>query len=112
MSFRKTDLSTYKSTASLIDFNFSQKMKKEIQNEYKLKGNYILQFTNSKNIPERYYSSIDPCELILSNFHDKLIINSMAPIKQNRIKALYYIADEDSEDKFDDDDDIEDGNKK
>ena len=87
-------------------------MKKEIQNEYKLKGNYILQFTNSKNIPERYYSSIDPCELILSNFHDKLIINSMAPIKQNRIKALYYIADEDSEDKFDDDDDIEDGNKK
>lgn len=112
LSFRKTDPSTYKSTASLIDFNFSQKMKKEIQNECKLKGNYILQFTNSKNISERYYSSINPCELISSNFHDKLIINSMTPIKQNKIKSLNYIADEDFEDEFDDDDDIEDGNKK
>ena len=102
MTFKKTDPSTYKSTASLIDFNFSPQMKKEIQKECKLKGNYILQFTNSKNITERYYTSINPCELVSSNYHDKLIINSMTPITQNKIQSIKYCADEDFEEEFDD----------
>ena len=100
ITFRKTDPSTYKSTASLIDFNLSTQMKKEIQKECKLKGNYILQFTNNKNISERYYTSINPCQLVSSNFHDKLIINAMTPITQNKIKSLNYIVDEDFEDEY------------
>ena len=48
LTFRTKDPSTYKSTVSLADFNFSPQMKKEIQEECKLKGNYILQFTNNK----------------------------------------------------------------
>ena len=71
LSFRKTDPSTYKSTVSLIDFNLSTQMKKEIKNECKLKGNYILQFSNSKNYSERYYTSINACDLVSSNYHDK-----------------------------------------
>lgn len=101
LSFRKTDPSTYKSTASLIDFNFTPQMKKEIQNECKLKGNYILQFTNNKNISERYYTSINPCDLMSSNYHDKLIINSITPIAHNKIKSINYVADEDFEEDFD-----------
>ena len=100
--FRIKDPSTYKSTASLIDFNFTPQMKKEIQKECKLKGNYILQFTNPKDISERYYTSINPCDLISSNFHDKLSINTMTPITQGKIKSINYLADEDFEEEFDD----------
>ena len=32
-----------------------------------LGGNYILQFTNENNITERYYTSINPCNLISTN---------------------------------------------
>ena len=102
LTFKTKDPSTYKSTISLVDFNFSPQMKKEIQEECKLKGNYILQFTNNKNISERYYTSINPCALISSNFHDKLIINSMTPIEHNKIKSINYMADEDFEEEFDD----------
>ena len=107
LAFRKTDPSTYKSTASLIDFNLSSQMKKEIKNECKLKGNYILQFSNSKNISERYYTSINPCDLVSSSFHDKLILNSMTPISQGKIKSINYIADEDFDEEIDDEEDDE-----
>ncbi len=107
ITFKKTDPSTYKSTASLVDFSFSPQMKKEIQKECKLKGTYILQFTNIKNITERYYTSINPCDLVSSKFHDKLILNTMTPIKQNKIKTIKYIADEDFEDDFDDEEEDE-----
>ena len=112
LTFRRTDPSTYKSTASLADFNFSQKMRKEIQNECKLNGNYILQFTNNKNISERYYTSLNPCDLVSSNFHDKLILNTITPITQSKIKSLKYLADEDFEDEFDEEEDDEETNKK
>lgn len=107
ITFKKNDPTTYKSTASLIDFTFSPQMKKEIQKECKLKGTYILQFTNSKNITERYYTSINPCDLVSSKFHDKLLLNTMTPIKQNKIKTIKYIADEDFEDDFDDEEEDE-----
>ncbi len=102
MTFKKADPSTYKPTSSLIDFNFSTQMKKEIQKECKLNGNYILQFTNNKNITERYYTSINPCDLVSSKYHDKLLLNTMTPVKPNKIKSIKYIADEDYEDDFDD----------
>ena len=107
ITFKKNDPTTYKSNASLIDFTFSPQMKKEIQKECKLKGTYILQFTNSKNITERYYTSINPCDLVSSKFHDKLLLNTMTPIKQNKIKTIKYIADEDFEDDFDDEEEDE-----
>ncbi len=107
ITFKKADPSTYKPTASLIDFNFSTQMKKEIQKECKLNGNYILQFTNSKNITERYYTSLNPCDLVSSKFHDKLLLNTMTPVKPNKIKSLKYIADEDYEDYLDDEEDEE-----
>ena len=107
ITFKKADPSTYKPTASLVDFNFSTEMKKAIQKECKLNGNYILQFTNSKNISERYYTSINPCDLVSSKFHDKLILNTMTPVKPNKIKSLKYIADEDFEDDIDDEEDEE-----
>ena len=74
LTFKKKDPSTYKSTASLLNFTFTKQMKKEIRTECKLKGNYILQFINSKDFNERYYTAINPCDLVSSNFHDKLII--------------------------------------
>ena len=112
LSFRKNDPNTYKPTASLIDFNLSSQMKKEIKSECKLKGNYILQFSNNKNISERYYTSINPCDLVSSNFHDKLILNSMTPVVQGKIKSIDYIADEDFEEDFDDEEEDEDIVKK
>jgi len=103
--FRSRDPNTYKSTASLVDFNFNSLMKKEIQKECKLGGNYILQFTNENNITERYYTSINPCNLISTNFHDKLQINSFTPIEKNKIKSINYMEDEDYEEDYDIDED-------
>jgi len=112
LTFKKNDPSTYKSTASLIDFNFSHQMKKEIQKECKLKGKYILQFTNDKNITERYYTFINPCDLVSSNYHDKLVLNTNTPIEKGKIKSLNYMADEDFEDEYDDEEDDEEVVKK
>ena len=106
--FRTKDKETYKSTASLIDFNITPQMKKEITKECKLHGNYILQFLNPKNISQKYYTSANPCDLVSSNFHDKLLINVFTPIENNKIISFRYIADEDFEDDFSEDDDDED----
>ena len=112
ITFRVKDPSNYKSTASLIDFNFTPQMKKEIQKECKLKGNYILQFTNPKNISQRYYTAINPCNIVSSSFHDKLSLNAMTPITQGKIKSINYLADEDFEEDFDDLEDDEEVVKK
>ena len=106
--FRTKDKETYKSTASLIDFNITPQMKKEITKECKLHGNYILQFLNPKNISQKYYTSANPCDLVSSNFHDKLLINVFTPIENNKIISFRYIADEDFEDDFSEDVDDED----
>lgn len=106
--FRKKDPINYKSTASFMNFNFSPEMKKEIQKECKLNGNYILQFTNEKQKNETYYSSIKACLLVNSNYHDKLILNTHFPIEPNEIISLNYLADPDYDDNFDEDDDDED----
>ena len=82
-------------------------MKKEIIKECKLKGNYILQIINPKNITQRYYTSLNPCDLISANYHDKIIINAFTPIENNKIISLRYIADEDFEDDFTEEDDDE-----
>lgn len=105
LSFRKKDPINYKSTASLLNFNFTPEMKKEIQKECKLEGTYILQFTNEKQKNETFYSSVNACLLINSNYHDKLIINSHFPIESNEIKSLNYLADPDYDDSSDEDDD-------
>jgi hypothetical protein len=115
--FRTKDKDTYKSTASLNDFSITPQMKKEITKECKLKGNYILQLINPKNNTQRYYTSVNPCDLASSNFHDKLLINAFAPIENNKIISFRYIADEDfeddfSEDDFEDDEEIVRNNKK
>jgi hypothetical protein len=115
--FRTIDKDTYKSTASLNDFSITPQMKKEITKECKLKGNYILQLINPKNNTQRYYTSVNPCDLASSNFHDKLIINAFTPIEINKIISFRYIADEDfeddfSEDDFEDDEEIVRNNKK
>ena len=115
--FRTKDKDTYKSTASLNDFSITPQMKKEITKECKLKGNYILQLINPKNNTQRYYTSVNPCDLVSSNFHDKIIINAFTPIENNKIISLRYIADEDfeddfSEDDFEDDEEIVRNNKK
>ena len=107
LAFKQKDPITYKSTASVLEFNFNTQMKKEIKNECKLKGNYILQFMNEKNRSERYYTSINPCDLVSSAFHDKLILNSMTPISQGKIKSINYIADEDFDEEIDDEEDDE-----
>ena len=105
--FRTKDKDTYKSTASLNDFIITPQMKKEIIKECKLKGNYILQIINPKNITQRYYTSLNPCDLISANYHDKIIINAFTPIENNKIISLRYIADEDFEDDFTEEDDDE-----
>ena len=115
--FRTKDKDTYKSTASLNDFIITPQMKKEIIKECKLKGNYILQIINPKNITQRYYTSLNPCDLISANYHDKIIINAFTPIENNKIISFRYIADEDfeddfSEDDFEDDEEIVRNNKK
>ena len=107
VAFRTKDKETYKSTASLIDFSISPQMKKEITKECKLHGNYILQFINPKNLTQKYYTSINPCDLVHSNFHDKLSINAFTPIEDNKIISLRYLADEDFEDDFSEDDEDE-----
>ena len=117
LNFRTKDKDTYKSTASLIDFNITPQMKKEISKECKLHGNYILQLINPKNNTQRYYTSVNPCDLTSSNFHDKLLINAFTPIENNKIISFRYIADEDfeddfSEDDFEDDEEIVRNNKK
>ena len=105
--FRTKDKETYKSTASLIDFSINPQMKKEISKECKLHGNYILQLLNPKNMAQKYYTSVNPCDLVSSNYHDKLLINSFTPIENNKIISFRYIADEDFEDDFSEDDDDE-----
>ena len=115
--FRTKDKDTYKSTASLNDFIITPQMKKEIIKECKLKGNYILQIINPKNITQKYYTSLNPCDLISANYHDKIIINAFTPIENNKIISLRYIADEDFEDDFseedeDDEDIVRNNNKK
>ena len=107
LTFRTKDKDTYKSTASLIDFAINSQMKKEISKECKLNGNYILQLTSPHNLTERYYTSINPCDLVSSKYHDKLIINTFTPIENNKIKAFKYVADEDFEDDYIDGDEDE-----
>ena len=105
LTFRTKDKDTYKSTASLMDFIITPQMKKEISKECKLNGNYILQIINPKNNTQRYYTSVNPCDLVSSNYHDKLLINAFTPIENNKIISFRYIADEDFEDDFIEDDD-------
>ena len=105
LNFRTKDKDTYKSTASLSDFTITSQMKKEISKECKLNGNYILQIINPKNNTQRYYTSVNPCDLVSSNYHDKLLINAFTPIENNKIISFRYIADEDFEDDFIEDDD-------
>ena len=105
--FRNKDPVSNKSTISLNDFNFTPQMKTEVQKECILKGNYILQFTNSKDISERYYTSINPCNLVSSKFHDKIIINSMLPITPGKIKSLHYVVEEAAKEEYDDEDEEE-----
>ena len=105
LNFRTKDKDTYKSTASLSDFTITPQMKKEISKECKLNGNYILQIINPKNNTQRYYTSVNPCDLVSSNYHDKLLINAFTPIENNKIISFRYIADEDFEDDFIEDDD-------
>ena len=105
LNFRTKDKDTYKSTASLTDFTITSQMKKEISKECKLNGNYILQIINPKNNTQRYYTSVNPCDLVSSNYHDKLLINAFTPIENNKIISFRYIADEDFEDDFIEDDD-------
>lgn len=114
LSFRKKDPINYKSTASLVNFNLIPEMKKQISNECKLNGNYILQFTNEAQKNETYYSSIKACALVSTNFHDKLILNTGMPIEPDLIKSLSYMADYDYDDNFEDDDEEDDdeGDKK
>jgi hypothetical protein len=107
LNFRTKDKDTYKSTASLIDFNITPQMKKEISKECKLHGNYILQLINPKNNTERYYTSVNACDLVSANYHDKFLINSFTPIENDKIISLRYLADEDFEDDFSEDDDEE-----
>ena len=103
LTFRTKDKDTYKSTASLMDFIITPQMKKEISKECKLNGNYILQLSNPKNKTQRYYTTINPCDLVSSRYHDKLLINTFTPIEDNKIKSFRYVADEDFEDDFLDD---------
>ena len=107
MIFRTKDKETYKSTASLIDFTIDPQMKKLISKECKLHGNYILQLSNPKNKTQRYYTSVNPCDLVSSNYHDKIIINSFTPIENNKIISFRYVSDEDFEDDFTEDEDDE-----
>lgn len=111
--FSKNDPVIYKPKISLNDFTFTPEMKKEIKSECEENGNYILQFTNNKNKTQNYYTSIKACDLVNSNFHDKLILNTFVPIKKNDISSINYFIDEDYDDDFDDDDDeeIENGKK-
>lgn len=108
LTFRKKDPKNYKSTTSLVNFSLTSEMKKEIQKECKLNGNYILQFTNDKKTNETYYTSLKACFLVSTNFHDKLILNTLVPIVDDQIISLSYLADYDYEDNFDDDEDDED----
>ena len=107
LTFRTKDKDTYKSTASLNDFLITSQMKKEITKECKLHGNYILQIMNPQNKTQRYYTTVNPCDLVSSNYHDKLLINTFTPIESNKIISIRYIADEDFEDDFSEDDDDE-----
>jgi len=115
LNFRTKDKDTYKSTASLIDFNITPQMKKEISKECKLHGNYILQLINPKNMTQKYYTSVNPCDLVSSNYHDKFLINSFTPIEDNKIISFRYLADEDFEEDFsveEDDEEIVSNKKK
>lgn len=58
-----------------------------IKKECELKGNYYIRF--SDNIIS-FYSSINPCELIKTQFHDKIRINTLNPISRNSIISLNY----------------------
>ena len=107
LNFRTKDKDTYKSTASLIDFNITPQMKKEISKECKLHGTYILQLINPNNTAQRYYTSVNPCDLVSSNYHDKFLINSFTPIESNKIISFRYLADDDFEEDFGIDDDDE-----
>ena len=107
LTFRTKDKDTYKSTASLNDFLITSQMKKEITKECKLRGNYILQIMNPQNKTQRYYTTVNPCDLVSSNYHDKLLINTFTPIESNKIISIRYIADEDFEYDFSEDDDDE-----
>ena len=72
-----------------------------------IKGNYILQFTNNQDISERYYTSINPCDLVSNKFHDKIIINTLIPIIPGKIKSLYYTIEQNNNEEFEDGDDEE-----
>lgn len=58
-----------------------------IKKECELKGNYYIRF--SDNLIS-FYSSINPCELIKSQFHDKIRINTLNPISKNNIISINY----------------------
>ena len=105
--FMKNDPVVYKPKISLKDFTITQEMKKQIKSECKLDGYYILHFINNKNKTQNFYTSLKACDLVNTNYHDKLILNTLIPIKQNKINSLTYLVDEDYDDDYDDDDEIE-----
>ena len=105
--FRKKAQNSDGSSITLYGFNFTPQMKTEVQKECMLKGNYILQFTNNQDISERYYTSINPCDLVSNKFHDKIIINTLIPIIPGKIKSLYYTIEQNNNEEFEDGDDEE-----
>ena len=72
-----------------------------IQKECELKGNYYIRFSDNSI---SYYSTINPCDLIKSKYHDKIRINTLSPISKKSIISMNY----DTEVLFD----IDDSNKK
>ena len=105
--FMKKDPVVYKPKISLKDFIFTPEMKKQIKSECQLDGNYILHFINNQNKIQNFYTSIKACDLVNANYHDKLILNTLIPIKKNKINSLSYLVDEDYDEDYDDDDDDE-----
>ena len=107
LSFMKKDPVVYKPKIFLKDFALTSEMKKQIKSECKLDGLYVLHFINNQNKNQNYYTSIKACDLVNANYHDKLVLNTLTPIKKNKINSLTYLIDEDYDEDYDDDDDDE-----